>query len=193
MHEKDEAGDESGTAISTRTMEIVVAAVFLVLSALVIKDSLRVGIGWADIDGPRAGYFPFYIGLLMALASLVTLSRAIWGHLQERRANPDDAGGRRAARRTARNDDEAFVTKLALRRVLLVLVPMLVYVLVVSFVGIYVASAAYIALFMVYLGEYRVVTAIVTGICVALALFLTFEIWFLVPLPKGPLEELLGY
>jgi putative tricarboxylic transport membrane protein len=28
---------------------------------LVLVDSLRVGIGWAD-DGPRSGYFPFYIG-----------------------------------------------------------------------------------------------------------------------------------
>src|SRR6185295_332571 len=96
MHEKDESTDDGGTAVSTRTMEIVVAAVFLVLSAMVITDALRVGAGWAEIEGPRAGYFPFYIGLLMGLASLVTLLRAVWAGLQERRANPADAGGRRA-------------------------------------------------------------------------------------------------
>ena len=97
MHERDETNDDSGAAISTRTMEIVVAGVLLVLSALVIQDALRVGAGWAEVEGPKAGYFPFYIGLLMALASLVTLVRAIWAHLQERRSDPTDSGGRRGA------------------------------------------------------------------------------------------------
>jgi putative tricarboxylic transport membrane protein len=193
MHEKDETTDDGGTAVSTRTMEIVVAVVFLVISALVIKDSLRVGAGWAEIEGPRAGYFPFYIGLMMGLASLVTLLRAVWAGVQERRANPTDAGGRRKAPGAGRVANEPFVSVQALRRVLLVLVPMLVYVLVVSFVGIYVASAAYVALFMIYLGNYRVVSAVATGLCVALALFLMFEVWFLVPLPKGPIEEFFGY
>ena len=193
MHEKNETTDDGGTAVSTRTMEIVVAVVFLVISAMVIRDSLRVGAGWAEIEGPRAGYFPFYIGLLMGLASLVTLFRAVWAGVQERRANPVEVGGRRKAAGPGRVADESFVSVLALRRVLLVLVPMLVYVLAVSFVGIYVPSAAYVALFMIYLGDYRVVTAVATGICVAILLFLMFEIWFLVPLPKGPLEEFLGY
>ncbi|MCK7500079.1 MAG: hypothetical protein MZW92_64435 [Comamonadaceae bacterium] len=30
---------------------------------VVIVDSRRIGAGWAD-DGPQAGYFPFYIGLM---------------------------------------------------------------------------------------------------------------------------------
>ena len=47
-----------------RGPELVVAALLMVVACLVIKDSLRVGIGWAD-DGPRSGYFPFYIGLLL--------------------------------------------------------------------------------------------------------------------------------
>ena len=38
--------------------------------------SLRVGIGWAD-EGPRSGYFPFYIGLLIVAGSLVNFVRAL--------------------------------------------------------------------------------------------------------------------
>jgi hypothetical protein len=182
MHEKEEAVEEvdnSGTAVSSRTMEIAVAAVFLVLSAMVMRDSLRVGAGWADIEGPRAGYFPFYIGLVMGVASLVTLGRAVLARMVERRGGPADT--------------RSFVTRQALRRVLLVLGPMAVYVAAVSLLGIYVSSAAYVALFMMYFGRYRPLPAILTGVCVALAMFVTFEIWFLVPLPKGPLEEFLGY
>jgi putative tricarboxylic transport membrane protein len=181
MHEKDEAVDKSGMAVSTRTMEIVVAAVLLVIAALVMRDAIRVGAGWAEVEGPRAGYFPFYIGAIMGIASLVTLGRAVWASMQERRGG----GGS--------GDAKVFVTRLALQRVLLVLGPMAVYVVAVSLFGIYVSSAAYVALFMMYFGRYRLPSAILMGVCVAVALFMMFEVWFLVPLPKGPLETFLGY
>src|ERR1700704_1583879 len=69
--------DNSPPVVSMRTMEIVTAVVLLVLSAVVIQDSVRVGAGWADSEGPRAGYFPFYIGIFLGLASLATLIKAI--------------------------------------------------------------------------------------------------------------------
>jgi hypothetical protein len=169
--------DNSPGVVSTRTMEIVTAVVLLVLSAVVIQDSLRVGAGWADTEGPRAGYFPFYIGIFLAFASLVTLIKAI-----------------RAGKKADQTDDaEPFVTAQKLRRVLLVLGPMIVFIFAVGFLGIYVSSAFYIIAFMIYFGKYRVPTSIIVGVVVAIALFLMFEIWFQVPLPKGPLEDLLGY
>jgi hypothetical protein len=182
---------EGKTVVTVRTMEIVVCIVFLVLSAIVIQDSLRIGAGWAEDEGPRAGYFPFYIGLIMAAASLVTLVKMIMQGVQERRAEPSDASGRR--RKTGGAEAAPFVTEQALKRVLLVLVPVLVYVVALLFIGIYVASAIFICLFMMYFGRYRFVTAAAIGIAVAVAMFLMFEVWFLVPLPKGPLEELLGF
>jgi hypothetical protein len=66
-------------------------------------------------------------------------------------------------------------------------------VAVLDHIGIYVASAIYIAAFMLYMGRYRVITSAAVGIGVSIALFFMFEIWFLVPLPKGPLEEMLGF
>ena len=41
-----------------------------------MTDSLRLGVGWRESEGPTAGYFPFYIGLFLAVASVVNLVRA---------------------------------------------------------------------------------------------------------------------
>ena len=161
----------SPSIVSHRTMEIVVALLFLGVAAVVIADSLRIGAGWIDPDGPQAGYFPMRIGVIMAIASAVTLVQNILGRVGHR----------------------SFVDRHALGQVLIVLIPAALYVLILDHTGIYVASAIYIAGFMSYMGRYKLVTSVAVGIGVSVALFFMFEIWFLVPLPKGPLEEWLGY
>jgi hypothetical protein len=169
MHD---TGDEGPRLVSNRTMDIAVALVLMAGAGIVIMDSLRVGMRWQEAEGPAAGYFPFYIGILLAAASLYNLVKAF--------------GDRAAAQ-------ETFVTRPAMGKVLAVLVPLVVYVFVLGFTGIYVASAIYIALFMRYFGGYSLVRGLLLGAAIALALFMMFEVWFLVPLPKGPLEEWLGY
>ena len=155
--------------VSIRTMNIVVAALLIIVAGVLMMDSVRLGVGWTA-EGPAAGYFPFYIGLLLALASGVNLLQAL------------------------RADNlRTFVTKPAFRSVLAVLLPLLGYVLVLGTVGIYVASAAYVALFMWRFGQYPIGKGTVLGIALAVVLFLMFEVWFLVPLPKGPVESLFGY
>ncbi len=76
-----------------------------------------------------------------------------------------------------------------------VLVPAIVYVLAVQMAGIYLASALYIALFMIVLGKYSPVKSIITAVVVISIFFLMFEVWFKVPLFKGSLDPLrfLGY
>lgn len=158
--------------IPTRTMEIVVALVFLLLGGLVVYDSLRLGIRWVG-DGPEAGYFPFYVGALICIAALVTLGHAVVG---------------RAKR-------GIFVEWAPLRQVLAVLIPAAFYVLGVELIGIYVAAALYIAFFMIWLGGYGWLKSIVLGVVISVAMFFMFEIWFLVPLYKGAYDplSLIGY
>ena len=168
-HGSDDTG--SPTVATNRAMDVVVALLILGLSAVFILDSWRIGAGWIEGQGPGPGFFPFYICLAMGLASLVILVRALAG---------SEAGGA-----------ETFVTRLALLRVMLVLVPTLLYVLAIQFLGIYVASAIFITGFMIASREH-VVKAIAIGLLTPLLLFLMFEKWFLVPLPKGPLEAMLG-
>jgi hypothetical protein len=77
--------------------------------------------------------------------------------------------------------------------VLLVLLPTLLFVLAIEFIGIYVASALFIGAFMRVMDKYSWVKTLAISIGTSLVLFWLFEIQFLVPLPKGPLEALFGY
>lgn len=158
-----------------RAMEIIVAIAILIFGAVVAWESWRLGARWGS-DGPQAGYFPFYIGVIIVIASLATLVQAWRG-------------------RTPRAD-AAFVERGQLKLVLAVLVPALVYVLAIQWFGIYLASAIYMAVFMVWLGSYAWWKAVLLGIAVSVSVFVMFEIWFKVPLHKGTLYNalsLIGY
>ena len=61
-------GQASSGHLDARWPEVVMAAFLFVVAVLVIVDSIRVGTGWAD-DGPRSGYFPFYIGCILLASS----------------------------------------------------------------------------------------------------------------------------
>ena len=159
-----------GHALSTRWVELGVGLTLMALALLVIADSLRVGAGWAD-DGPKAGYFPFYIGLILLGASSWTVVTQL--------------------RRWQRT--EVFAERAQLRSVAAVMGPMVVHVVLIKFIGLYVASALLIGWFMHRHGQHRLATKVVVPVAVPLVVFLVFERWFLVPLPKGPLEALFGY
>jgi len=73
------------------------------------------------------------------------------------------------------------------------LLPTIVYVALVAMIGIYVASALYIAAFMRWQGKYRWSIVVLVSLAVPAVIFLLFELWFLIPLPKGPIERLLGF
>ena len=163
--------NEDSPAAAVRWPELVVALGLMALAALVISDSLRVGIGWAD-DGPKAGYFPFYIGLLLLLSSGWV---AVTTLLQWRKLTA------------------SFVGREAWSGVVAVAWPTLIYVGLIGFTGIYAASVLLIAYFMRRHGRYGWPLTALVSVAVMLAFFLVFERWFLVPLPKGPIEALLGF
>ncbi len=182
MSDDKPSGGETG--ISTRTMEVAVALILFATGAIVAFDSFRLGASWAD-DGPQSGYFPFYIGLLLCLASLGTLGQVALDEWKRR----DRFRGAIAERQSQ------FVAWGALRLVSSVLLPALVYVVGIQLIGIYVASAVYIAAFMRWLGKYPWPKSTAVGVIVSAALFVMFEIWFKVPLYKGAYNPLawLGY
>jgi hypothetical protein len=63
---------------------------------------------------------------------------------------------------------------------------------VIPWIGIYVSSMFLIAVFMMWLGSYRPLYAVALSAVIIVATYLVFETWFLVPLPKGPLEDFFG-
>jgi putative tricarboxylic transport membrane protein len=148
---------------------ITVAALFFLAGAIVVYDSMRLGAKWGE-DGPQAGYFPFYIGLILCVSALVNLVAAFVAR--------DDAG-------------KAFVEVEQLKLVMSVLVPTAVYVGLIGWLGIYVASILFIGFFMRWLGKYDWWKLAAVSVGNSVFFFLVFEIWFKIPLPKGPLEALL--
>jgi hypothetical protein len=160
---------EGDAAIGVRWPELLVALFLMALALLVLADSLRVGIGWGE-DGPRSGYFPFYIGLALLGASSWTAVKQL--------------------RRWREHED--FAERSQLRSVIQVLVPMVVYVGGIALLGIYLASIGLIAYFMLRHGKHGIALTAGVSLGVPLVFFLVFERWFLVPLPKGPIETLLG-
>ncbi len=163
-------GSGGKAAIKTRTMEIAVAAFILLCGAIVIFDSARLGAKWGE-DGPEAGYFPFYIGLLLCIASVVNLLSAL---------------------AAARRDASDFVQLRALKLVFSVLIPTAIYVGLISPLGLYLASTVFIAFFMRWLGKYAWWIVASVSIGNSVVFFVVFEVWFKIPLPKGPLEAALG-
>ena len=166
------AEEEQGSrpALRTRTAELIVAAGFFVLGGIVIEDSVRLGARWAA-DGPQPGYFPFYLGVIICIASAITFVNAL-------RMRPENNG--------------TFVGVQPLKMVLSVLIPTAVFAGLVGWLGIYVAGAVFVAFFMRWLGKYPWWKVALVSIGNSVVFFLIFEVWFLVPLPKGPLEALLG-
>jgi putative tricarboxylic transport membrane protein len=155
---------------SHRIVEIGVTVFTLIFGIIVIMGSLRAGIDWG-VEGPRAGFFPFYIGVMIIVATIINFFGII----------------------RAERSDKLFADWGQLRQVLAVVIPTAIYVVLIPTIGIYVASALLIAIFMRWLGRYGWLLIAAVSLGVPLVFFLLFENWFLIPLPKGPIEEFLGF
>jgi len=171
VEDPDAPAEDSPPLAHRRSIEMAAMALLLALALLMGWDNLRTGMSWAS-DGPQAGYFPFYLSVILGLA-------ATWGLF------------------TAARDEAAaaavFVTRDQLRRVAQVFVPTLAFCLATQWLGLYVASFLLIAGFMRWIGRIALWTSLLTGVVFSLVMFLTFQIAFDVIMPKGPLETWLGY
>jgi hypothetical protein len=152
-----------------RAANLTTALVLIAGGVLVIWDSLRIGIGWGT-DGPKSGFFPFWLAVIMVGACLGIMARAVG----DRTGKP-------------------FVTRERLRPVLDVLWPAMAAVLLMHWLGLYLSSALYMGFYMRRFGNYGWPAVFVVSVGFVVTVFVIFEIWFLVPMPKGPIETYLGY
>ena len=171
VEDPDAPAEESPSVTQTRTVEAAVYAVLVALALLLGWDNWRTGMGWAS-DGPEPGYFPFYLSVILAGASLYGLATIFVGRA---------AAG------------ESFVTRDQLRRVMQVFVPTFLFCLFTQWLGLYVASFILIAGFMWKIGRIAAWKSLLTSFLFTIIMFVTFEIAFDVIMPKGPLEALFGY
>ena len=165
-----EPTEEPRAVASTRAVDIAVSLLLVAFAALMAWDNWRSGAGWAS-DGPKAGYFPFYLSLLLGAASLFGLAKAF----------------------VQRAKDAPFVNRDQLKRVMQVLVPTFLFCLLTQWLGIYVASLLLIAGFMRFIGRIAWWKSLATSVVFSVAMFVTFDLAFDVIMPKGPLEAWLGF
>ena len=154
--------------VSNKAMEIATALIILAFGAIVMWDSWRIGAGWTA-EGPQSGSFPFYVGLFIVISAIVTLVGTV--------------------RRSAEEQGE-FVGHDELKLVLAVLFPSIAYVILIEFIGMYVASAIFIAFFMIWQGKFSIVKSLTISILVNFFFLVMFEIAFKIPLPKKMPEDL---
>jgi putative tricarboxylic transport membrane protein len=162
---------DSPAITSTRAVDVTVSLLLVALAATLGYDNWRTGIGW-DSTGPQAGYFPFYLSVILAGASIYGLVTA---YLSREEAS------------------ETFVTRAQLRRVMAVFVPTLLFCLATQFLGLYVASFFLIAAFMRIVGKIALWKSLLTAFLFTAIMFVTFDIAFDVIMPKGPLEAAFGF
>jgi len=152
-----------------RIADIITASLLTALGLLVLGEAIRLGFRWGP-DGPQSGFFPFWLSLILIGHSVAIIIRAI-----------------------RRRSEKPFIEREQLRSVLTVAVPAAAMVLITQFFGLYLASALYLAFYVRWVGRHSWFTALALAVCVPVVTFVVFERWFLVPLPKGPVEAWLGY
>jgi hypothetical protein len=162
---------DSPAIVDTRSVEIFVSLLLLALAVTLGYDNWRTGIAW-DSTGPQSGYFPFYLSVILAGASLYGLIATFF---------------------VRRESSDTFVTRAQLRRVMLVFVPTALFCLATQYLGLYVASFLLIAGFMRMVGKIALWKSLLTAFIFTAVMFVTFDIAFDVIMPKGPLEAAFGH
>ena len=155
----------------TVVLDLIVAVLIFTLGAMVAYDSYQLGSSWGT-DGPQAGYFPFYIGAMICVCACVVLVQGVLA---------------------LKTSTAVFATYPQLKQVMVILIPSFLYVAGIQWLGLYVPSALFIGLFMRLVGKYGWLRSVIVGLSVSVISFAMFEIWFKIPLPKGPVERLFGY
>jgi hypothetical protein len=162
---------DSPPVVNTRIVEIAVYVLLLGLALLLGYSNWRTGMGW-ERDGPQAGYFPFYLSVILGAASIYGLVRTALTHIKA---------------------DDVFVTRDQLRRVMQVFVPTFLFCLLTQWLGLYVASFLLIAGFMAWVGRIVLWKSVLAAFVFSLVMFICFDIAFDVIMPKGPLEAFFGH
>jgi hypothetical protein len=153
-----------------RNVEMGVALVVAAFGAIVVWGAVQAGTGWGA-EGPKSGFFPFWVGLIIVGTGIVNFAQAFLSN---------------------RSSTKIFAEWGQMAQVLKVVLPLTAYVAIMPWVGLYVASALLIAGFMRWVGRYGWLLTATISLALPVVAYVTFEDWFLVALPKGPLEDWLG-
>ncbi len=156
--------------------EFVMALGLLLGAIMLVREALRLPIGWTTA-GPGAGFFPFWLAGGVMLFALLILGRTL---------RVGRAGSSTMVMKP-------FIAATAWRPLLIAFLPMVAVVAVIEYLGLYLGGGLYLAGYMRWVGRHRWPRIVLVSVLVPLGLFVVFERWFLLPMPKGVFLEYLLY
>lgn len=156
-----------------RTADIVCALIILGVGALVMYDSIRLHIGWG-MEGPRAGFFPFLMSLGVIIGCLIVVANAV-------------------QRKGVAKSVKPFIAPGGIKPVLRVVLPAALMVFLTQYIGLYVAAGLYMAFYMRLIGKHRWSTVLMISIVLPAGFYYVFDKLFLIPMPRGNLQAILGF
>jgi hypothetical protein len=148
--------------------EIITCLILLTIAGVVMSQAIRLGPGWGDA-GPRAGFFPFWLSVILGLSSLWILAQTV--------------------RQPSTSEGSRFFPPGAPRLVLTVFLPMAGAIALIEVVGFYISALIYLLVYIRVTGRQSWTLTVAVAILFPLLTFLVFERWFLLPLPKGLFGE----
>ncbi|WP_419898837.1 tripartite tricarboxylate transporter TctB family protein [Roseomonas sp. USHLN139] len=165
-----QAGGGDAPLLSRLALELIGALVVLGFGATVIWGALEHEVGWGD-DGPQPGTLPFWLGVIAMAAAVVIAVQAL--------RKSDLLGGQVVLGRTAAKQTASF------------LLPVAALVALTVPLGLYLAMGIYLFAMVMWHGH-GLKAALITAVAAILFNWFAFEYWFMLPLPKGPIEAWLG-
>lgn len=153
-----------------RTAQVVFAAGLVLVGLVLLREASQMPTGWTPA-GPGPGFFPFWLAAGFTLSAAVVAART----------------------RAAPRSEEPFFPPGAAKRILVVFAPMLAVVALLPYLGLYLGGAVYLGGYARLVGRHPWGLVLAIAVGVPATLFLIFESWFRLPIPKGILLEWLLY
>jgi hypothetical protein len=153
-----------------RKAEIACGLTLFSLGLLVLWESLTLKIGWG-INGPEAGFFPFWLATGLVLSSAAITVRAV---------------------STRQLGAKPFIARSGIISVLKVALPACAMVVLTESIGLYPAALIYLAVYMRWIGKHSWGVTALVSIAVPLCSYFIFDKWFLIPMPKGRWQWISG-
>lgn len=152
--------------------ELACAFGLVVLAVVFAWYAQELPIGWVKGSGPGGGFFPFWLSVLMgAMGVAVGVQGFLRGSAPRRAAKPFFAEG-------------------GLRQILLIAIPGFVMVSLIDVISTYLAAAIFLCYYTRWVGKHSWPIVLLVTFAVPTGIFLLFEKFLLIPLPKGYLDEL---
>jgi len=149
----------------TKKADIITALILMLFGLIVAYDAIDKGIGWGA-EGPRAGFFPFVMALLVIGGTAMVIGQAIKG-----------TSSLKGAKR--------FVEAGGMKPIMIVIIPAVLMILLTEVIGLYLAAIIYLVGYIKWAGNHSWRTSLLIGILVPLVSYVVFDKFFLIPMPMG--------